>query len=123
MRTPALTGYSCEDFLKLSYYWEKIKQDQISDLKFWLCLWRRPACQTLSQAFDLSSATAGSKAMGISSATAQVVPDPIKTPTNLSDKTARRCRQLKNCKTKLEKLKNVLNVGHTSTTQYKLFSI
>ena len=61
--------------------------------------------------------------MGISSATAQVVPDPIKTPTNLSDTTVRRCRRSKNCKTKLEKLKNVLNVGHTSTTQYKQFSI
>ena len=123
MRTPGLTGYSCEDFLKLSYYWEKIKKDQISDLKFWLSLWRRPACQTLSQAFDLSSVTAGSKVMGISSATAQVVPDPIKTPTNLSDTTVRRCRRSKNCKTKPEKLKNVLNVGHTSTTQYKQFSI
>ena len=45
--------------LEANYSWEKKKYGQISDLKFQdLSLWRRPACQTLSKALDISSATA-----------------------------------------------------------------
>ena len=43
-----------------------------------ISLWRRPACQTLSKALDMSSATI------------QVAPDLLKALTVLSDTTARR---------------------------------
>ena len=71
--SPALPGYSCQDFPfqdhKAKYLtWNSIK----------LCLCRRPACQTLSKAYDVSSATA------------PVASHLLKTLAILSDTTARR---------------------------------
>ena len=81
--TPALSGYSCEDLPSRttqsclvprkeeirSYMWPEILSD--------LSSWRRPACQTLSKALDISSATA------------RVAPHLLKALTILSDTTVR----------------------------------
>ena len=81
--TPALSGYSCEDLPSRttqsclvprkeeirSYMWPEILSD--------LSSWRRPACQTLSKALDISSATA------------RVAPHLLKALAILSDTTVR----------------------------------
>ena len=83
-RTPALTGYSWEDFpsrpLEAIYYWEKkeIRSNIWPETPKDLSLWRRPACQTLSYALDMSSATA------------RVATDLLKALAILSDTTVRR---------------------------------
>ena len=77
-RTTALTGYFCKNFssritqshLLLTKDEPEIPQD--------LSLWRRPICQTLSKALDMSSATA------------RVAPDLLKIVAILSDRTTRR---------------------------------
>ena len=85
--TPALTGYSCEEFSsrttrsrlllrkeeKRPYIWPEIPHD--------LSLWRRPPCQTLSKALDMQSAT-----------TAWVAPDLLQGLAILSDTTVRRSK-------------------------------
>ena len=82
--TPALTGYSCEDFpsrttrSRLLLRKEEIRPNISPETPYDLSLWRRPTSQTLS------------KALGISSATAWVAPDLFKTLAILSDTTVRR---------------------------------
>ena len=74
--TPALTGYSCEDFPFRTTRSRLLLRKKEIRLNIWtedLNLWRRPACQTLS------------KALGISSVTARVAPDLLKALTILSD--------------------------------------
>ena len=62
--TPALTGYSCEDFPSrttrscLLLRKEEIRPNIWPEIPWNLSLWRRPACQTLSKALDISRATA-----------------------------------------------------------------
>ena len=82
--TPALARYSCKDFPSRTTWsclllrknkirpniWPQIPQD--------LILWRRLVCQTLSKALDISSATAS------------VTADLLKTLAILSDATVRR---------------------------------
>ena len=68
--TPALTGYSCEDFPS-----KKKRRNNTKYLTLDLHLWRRPTCQTLSKAMDMSSATA------------QVAPKLLKALAILSDTT------------------------------------
>ena len=82
--TPALTGYSCEDFpsrtttSRLLLRKEEIRPNISPETPYDLSLWRRPTSQILS------------KALGILSATARVAPDPLKTLAILSDTTVRR---------------------------------
>ena len=82
--TPALTGYSSEDFPSRNN--QKLpsterRRNKVKNLA-WnskrLSLWRRPECQSLSKVLDISSATA------------QVAPDLLKTIAVLSDTTVRR---------------------------------
>ena len=81
--TPALTGYSCEDF-PFRTIWDclLLRHDEIRS-KFWpetpknLNLWRRSACQILSKAY-------------ISRATVWVVPDLLKALAIISDTIIRR---------------------------------
>ena len=60
--TPALTGYSCEDFPSrttqshLLLRKEEIRPNIWPEIPEDLSLWRRAACQTLSKALDISSA-------------------------------------------------------------------
>ena len=81
---PALTGYSWEHFPSRStrscllLKKEKIRPNISPEISWDLSLWRRPACQTLSKVLDISSTTA------------QVAPDLLKTPAILSDTTVRR---------------------------------
>ena len=62
--TPALTGYSCQDFPSRTTRSRLLLRKDERSLNIWpkisqdLGLWRRPACQTLSKALDISSATA-----------------------------------------------------------------
>ena len=63
--TPALTRCYCEDFpSRTTWSWLLLKIEEIR-ANIWLenqwdlRLWRSPACQTLSKALDISSATAG----------------------------------------------------------------
>ena len=62
--TPSLTGYSCEDFPSkttgscLLLRKEEIRPNIWPEIPWDLSLWRRPACQTLSKALDILSATA-----------------------------------------------------------------
>ena len=81
--TPALTRYSCEDFLsKTTWGHLLLRTAEISDLILEipqdLSLWRRSACQNLP------------KALNISSAIARVAPHLLKALAMLSDITARR---------------------------------
>ena len=70
--TPVLTWYSCEDFSSrttqshLILRKEEIRSNIWFEIPWYLSLWRRPACQTLS------------KALGISGATPRVAPDLVK---------------------------------------------
>ena len=63
-RTPALTGYSCEDVPSkitrscLLLRIEEIRANIWPKNQWDLSLWRRPTCQTLPNALDISSATA-----------------------------------------------------------------
>ena len=81
--TLALNGYSCEDFPSrttescLLLRKEEIRSNTWPETPKELSLWRRPACQTLS------------KALNISSATARVALDPLKALTILPDTTVR----------------------------------
>ena len=62
--TPALTEYSCENFPSRTteshqlLRKEEIRPNILPEIPNDLSLWRRPACQTLSKALDISSATA-----------------------------------------------------------------
>ena len=62
--TPALTGYSCEDFPSRTTWSclllriEEIRANIWLENQWDLSLWRRPTSQTLSKALDISSATA-----------------------------------------------------------------
>ena len=61
--TPALTGYSWEDFpsrttrSSLLMRKEKVRPNIWPEIPKDLSLWRRPVCQTLSKALDISGAT------------------------------------------------------------------
>ena len=82
--TPALTWYFCEDFpfrttqSRLLLWKEEISSKIWPEIPLDLSSSRRPACQTLS------------KVLNISSATARVAPDLLKTLAILSDTTVRR---------------------------------
>ena len=82
--TPALTGYSCDVFHSrttqscLLLRNKEIRPNSWPEIPSELSLWRRLACQTLSKAFNISSATA------------QVDPDLLKALAILSDTTVRR---------------------------------
>ena len=62
--TPAVTGYYCEDFPSRTTWSclllrkEEIRPNIWPETPWDRSLWRRPACQTLSKALDISSATA-----------------------------------------------------------------
>ena len=83
-QTPALIGYSYEDFPSRTTRSQLLLRKEEIRLIIWpaipwdLSLWRRPACQTLSKALDISSATA------------RVAPDLLKAIAILSDTTVRR---------------------------------
>ena len=79
--TPPLTGYFCEDVPSRTTWSDLLlKKEEIGPniLPWDLSLWRRPACQTLSRALEISSATAW------------VAPDLLKALAILSDTTVRR---------------------------------
>ena len=82
--TPALTAYSCEDFpsrttqSRLLLRKKEIRPNIWPEIPQDLSLWRRWACQNLSKALDLSSATA------------RVAPDLLKALAILSYITVRR---------------------------------
>ena len=83
--TPALNGYSYEDYPSRTTWSclllrkEEIRSNTWPEIPQDLSLWRRPACQTLSIALDISSVTA------------QVAPDMLKALVSiLSDTTVRR---------------------------------
>ena len=82
--TPSLTGYSREDFTyKITWSYLLLRKEEIRphnwpEITQDLSLWRRPACQTLLKALDISSATS------------QVAPDLLKDLAVLSDTTVRR---------------------------------
>ena len=82
--TPALTGYSCEDLpSRITQNHQLLRKDKMRR-NIWpeipqdFSLWRRPACQTLS------------KALNVSNATAQVVQNLLKAVAIVSDTTVRR---------------------------------
>ena len=78
--TPASTRYSCEDVpSRTTQSCLLLRKEEIRP-NIWpeLSLWRRPACQTLSKALDISSATG------------RVAPDLFKALVILSDTTVRR---------------------------------
>ena len=62
--TPALTGYSCEDFpSRTTQSHQLLRKEEIrtniwSEIPEDLSFWRRAPCQTLSKALDISTATA-----------------------------------------------------------------
>ena len=82
--TPALTGYSCEDFPSrttqscLLLRIEEIRANIWPENQWDLSLRRRLTCQTLSKPLDISSAAA------------RVAPDLLKALAVLSDTTVRR---------------------------------
>ena len=82
--TSALTGYSREDYPsrvtrnRLLMRKDEIRPNIWLEIPQDLHLWRRPACQTLSKALDISSATA------------RIAPDLLKALAILSDMTVRR---------------------------------
>ena len=63
-RTPALTGYSCEDFpsrttrSRLLLKTEEIRPIISSEIPYNLSLWIRTTCQTPSKALGISTAAA-----------------------------------------------------------------
>ena len=82
--TPALTGHFCEDFPSrttrscLLLRKEKIRPNICPEIQYDRSLWRRLACQTLSKALDISTTTA------------QVAPDLLKALAILSGTTIRK---------------------------------
>ena len=70
--TPALMGYSCEDFHQEQL--KAIRPNNWPEIPQHLCLWRKPACQAL----DMSSTTA------------TIVSDLLNVSESLSDATCRR---------------------------------
>ena len=82
--TPALTGYSCEDFPSRTIRTLLLLRKEEKRIKTWpeipwdLSLWKRPATQTLSKALDISSAAA------------RVAPDLLKALAILPDSIVRR---------------------------------
>ena len=62
-RTPLLAGYSCADFLSRTIQSRLLLRKEEIRPNIWpetlqdVSLWRIPACQTLSKALDISSAT------------------------------------------------------------------
>ena len=79
--TPSLTGYYCEDFPSRTTQRCLLLRKKEIRLNIWPEIpWdlRRPACQTLSKALDISSVTAW------------VAPDLLKALAILSDATVRR---------------------------------
>ena len=83
--TLAFTGYSCENLTSrrttqrcLLLRKEEIRLNIWPEILWELRLWRRPPCQTLSKALDMSSTTA------------QVARDLLKAPAILSNTTIRR---------------------------------
>ena len=82
-RTPASTGYSCEDFQSKTTkipFTEKgrNKTKYLTEIPLDLSVWRIPVCQTLLKDLDISSTRV------------QVVPDLLKALVILSDTAARR---------------------------------
>ena len=81
--TPAVTGYSCEDFPSRITQSRLLLRKEIRP-NIWpefpedLSLWRRPACQTLQKTLDISSVTA------------RAAPDLLKPLATLSDTPVRR---------------------------------
>ena len=63
-RTPALTGYSSEDFPSTTTWSHLLLRKKEMRPNIWLeipwdiSLWRRPACQILWKGLDISNATA-----------------------------------------------------------------
>ena len=63
--TPVLTEFSCEDFpTRTTWSCPLLRKEEVSpniwdDILWKSGLLRRPACQTMSKALDISSATAG----------------------------------------------------------------
>ena len=81
--TTVLTGYSWEHLpLRTTWSHQLLRKEEITKYLTWnsidLSLWSRAACLTLSKALDISSATA------------QVAPQLLKAPAILSDTTVRR---------------------------------
>ena len=81
--TTVLTGYSWEHLpLRTTWSHQLLRKEEITKYLTWnsidLSLWSRAACLTLSKALDISSATA------------QVDPQLLKAPAILSDTTVRR---------------------------------
>ena len=62
--TPALTGYFSEDFTSRTTQSRLLLRKDKTRLYIWpgiphdISLWKRPGCQTLSKALDISSAAA-----------------------------------------------------------------
>ena len=99
--TPALTRYSCEDFpfrttqSRILPRKEEIRANIWPEIPYDLRLWRS-ACQSLSKALDISSATA------------RVAPDLLKALAILSDKNCKKiCSWSRKPKTTLEMRKKV----------------
>ena len=82
--TPACTWYSCEDFPSRTTWSrvlvrkEEVRSNIWTEIPQDLSLWRRLICQTLLKTLDISSATA------------EIVPDPFKDLAILSDTIIRR---------------------------------
>ena len=82
--TPTFTRYSCEEFQSRTSWSclllrkEEIRQNIWPEIPKQLSLWRRPPCQSLSKAFNISTTTA------------QLAPDLLKALAILSDTTVRR---------------------------------
>ena len=82
--TPALTGYSCEHFPYENtqnhkiLIKDKMRPNMSPEIPWDLSLWRKLACQTLSEVLDILSATA------------RVAPELLKALVILSNTTARR---------------------------------
>ena len=88
--TPALTRCCCEDFpSRTTWSWLLLKIEEIRanvwlENQWDLRLWRSPACQTLSKALDMSSATDGA------------APDLLKALAILSNTTVKRSQSIVN---------------------------
>ena len=114
--TLTLTGYYCEDFpsratwSNLLLRKEELRPNIWPELPKDLRLWRRPACQTLSKALEISSATA------------QVVPDLLKALAYLPDTTVwRSAIDLEDLKTYWQSQKRPHFSWWSTTIIYKFF--
>ena len=95
--SPALTGYSCEDFSSRTTWSylllreEEIRRNIWPEIAYDLSLWKRPACQTLSKTSDIQVIQLWSG------------PSPVKSPSNsISYNCQKICSWLKRPKTILE---------------------